>query len=133
MSSRLPIRSGHQGAVARAVWTRGRKRLLMRKERPMSNDHAGWENALTVLQEVQPPFFPAGAEVKTVLADFHPEVPVFRHTSSRVRVSITCWRASCSLNSPHKQSGPSFYYMLEGELQFELEGEPSRVIRGVSS
>ena len=74
----------------------------------MSKDNAGWENALTVLQEVRPPFIPEGAEVKTVVADLPPGSAGF---------------------PPHRHSGPSFYYMLEGELQFELEGEPPRVIR----
>ena len=74
----------------------------------MSKNNAGWENALTVLQEVRPPFIPEGAEVKTVVADLPPGSAGF---------------------PPHRHSGPSFYYMLEGELQFELEGEPPRVIR----
>lgn len=30
---------------------------------------------------------------------------------------------------PHRHSGPVFGYMLEGEMTFELEGEPDRVIR----
>jgi quercetin dioxygenase-like cupin family protein len=30
---------------------------------------------------------------------------------------------------PHRHSGPVFGYLLEGELVFELEGEPERVIR----
>ncbi|WP_405911768.1 cupin domain-containing protein [Streptomyces sp. NBC_00963] len=30
---------------------------------------------------------------------------------------------------PHRHSGPVFGYVLEGELLFELEGEPARVIR----
>jgi quercetin dioxygenase-like cupin family protein len=30
---------------------------------------------------------------------------------------------------PHRHSGPVFGYMLEGEMIFELEGEPERVIR----
>ncbi|MCX5536547.1 cupin domain-containing protein [Streptomyces sp. NBC_00006] len=29
---------------------------------------------------------------------------------------------------PHRHSGPVFGYVLEGELLFELEGEPARVI-----
>ena len=74
----------------------------------MSKHYAGWENALTVLQEVRPPFIPEGAEVKTVVADLAPGSAGF---------------------PPHRHSGPSFYYMLEGELQFELEGQPPRVIR----
>src|SRR5215471_8350928 len=31
--------------------------------------------------------------------------------------------------APHRHSGPAFGYMLEGEMLFELEGEPPRVIR----
>jgi len=30
---------------------------------------------------------------------------------------------------PHRHSGPVFGYMLDGEMTFELEGEPERVIR----
>ncbi|MDQ0785185.1 cupin domain-containing protein [Streptomyces sp. B3I8] len=30
---------------------------------------------------------------------------------------------------PHRHSGPVFGYLVEGELVFELEGEPERVIR----
>ncbi|TFV33635.1 cupin domain-containing protein [Streptomyces sp. T1317-0309] len=29
---------------------------------------------------------------------------------------------------PHRHSGPAFGYVLEGELVFELEGEPERVV-----
>lgn len=30
---------------------------------------------------------------------------------------------------PHRHSGPVFGYLIEGELLFELEGEPERIIR----
>ncbi|MFV0533749.1 MAG: cupin domain-containing protein [Cumulibacter sp.] len=30
---------------------------------------------------------------------------------------------------PHRHSGPVFGYLIEGELVFEIEGEPERVIR----
>lgn len=30
---------------------------------------------------------------------------------------------------PHRHSGPVFGYLIEGELVFELEGEPERIIR----
>jgi quercetin dioxygenase-like cupin family protein len=30
---------------------------------------------------------------------------------------------------PHRHSGPAFGYVLEGEMIFELEGEPERVLR----
>ena len=69
---------------------------------------ASWESAFTVVDEAQPPFIPAAAEVKTVVAELPPGSAGF---------------------PPHRHSGPSFYYMLDGELKFELEGEPPRVIR----
>ena len=34
---------------------------------------------------------------------------------------------------PHRHSGPVFGYLLEGELVFELEGEPERIIRAGES
>jgi quercetin dioxygenase-like cupin family protein len=70
---------------------------------------AQWENALTVVQEVQPPFIPANAHAMTVTITYPPGsagAPPHRHPS-----------------------GPAFGYMLEGEMLFELEGEPPRVIR----
>jgi Cupin domain len=30
---------------------------------------------------------------------------------------------------PHRHSGPAFGYVVEGEMIFELEGEPERVVR----
>ena len=30
---------------------------------------------------------------------------------------------------PHRRTGPVLGYMLEGEMIFELEGEPERIIR----
>ena len=30
---------------------------------------------------------------------------------------------------PHRHSGPCFGYVLDGEMVFELEGEPARVVR----
>ena len=68
-----------------------------------------WENAFTVVQEVRPPFIPEGAEAMTVVIDYPPGsagAPPHRHPS-----------------------GPAFGYMLEGEMLFELEGQPPRVIR----
>jgi quercetin dioxygenase-like cupin family protein len=67
-----------------------------------------WQTALTTLLEVQPPFIPERAEVITVLLQFPPGDPG---------------------TPPHRHSGPAFGYMLEGEMLFELEGEPERVIR----
>ena len=57
----------------------------------MSKNNAGWENALTVLQEVRPPFIPEGAEVKTVVADLIPPAS-----------------AGSFPHAPRRHSGPSF-------------------------
>lgn len=86
-----------------------------------ANDHSGegvsvsttydaqWENALAVVQEVRPPFVPADAHVMTVVITYPPGsagAPPHRHPG-----------------------GPAFGFVLEGELLFELEGEPPRVVR----
>ncbi|MET8331951.1 cupin domain-containing protein [Streptomyces sp. NPDC005181] len=71
-----------------------------------------WQSALTTLLEQEPPFIPERVQVMTVLVQYppgHPGVP------------------------PHRHSGPVFGYMLEGEMLFELEGEPERVIRAGES
>lgn len=69
---------------------------------------AAWQTALTMLQDTKPPFIPERAEVMTVVIEFPPGDPG---------------------TPPHRHSGPAFGYMLEGEMLFELEGEPERVIR----
>ena len=69
---------------------------------------AHWESALTVLQEVQPPFIPPDAHAMTVTIAYPPGsagAPPHRHPG-----------------------GPAFGYVLEGEMLFELEGEPPRVL-----
>ncbi|MFC7014643.1 cupin domain-containing protein [Streptomyces viridiviolaceus] len=67
-----------------------------------------WKTALTVLQSAKPPSVPEGAEAMTVLIEYPPGDPG---------------------TPPHRHSGPAFGYMLEGEMLFELEGEPERIIR----
>jgi quercetin dioxygenase-like cupin family protein len=74
-------------------------------DRPRSD---AWKTALTVLQEVSPLSIPEGAHAMTVLIQFPPGDPG---------------------TPPHRHSGPCFGYVLEGEMRFELEGEPERVIR----
>jgi quercetin dioxygenase-like cupin family protein len=70
---------------------------------------SAWETAITVLQEVTPPPVPEGAHAMTVIIEYPPGDPGA---------------------PPHRHpSGPAFGYMLEGEMLFELEGEPPRVIR----
>ena len=82
----------------------------------MSKQHSnanGWppalQKALTVIQSVTPPFVPAAAEAMTVVIEWPPADPGA---------------------PPHRHpGGPSFGYVLEGEMVFELEGEPPRVIK----
>jgi quercetin dioxygenase-like cupin family protein len=72
------------------------------------NYDPSWEDALTVVAEVQPPFIPDSAHAMTVVINYPPGsagAPPHRHPS-----------------------GPAFGYMLEGEMAFELEGEAPRVI-----
>ena len=67
-----------------------------------------WKTAVTVLQEASPSFIPEGAHAMTVLIEFPPGDPG---------------------TPPHRHTGPAFGYVLEGEMRFELEGEPMRVVR----
>jgi quercetin dioxygenase-like cupin family protein len=68
-----------------------------------------WMKAMTVVQEVQPPFIAEGAHAMTAVITYPPGsagAPPHRHPS-----------------------GPAFGYVLEGEVLFELEGEAPRVLR----
>jgi quercetin dioxygenase-like cupin family protein len=60
-----------------------------------------------LLQQV-PPAIPQPAEVMTVLVELPPGDPG---------------------TPPHRHCGPVFGYMLAGEMIFELEGEPARVVK----
>ena len=64
--------------------------------------------SLTVLQEAKPPFVPEGARAMTIVIEYPPGDPG---------------------TPPHRHPGPAFGYVLEGEMVFELEGEPPRVVR----
>ncbi|MFY9805824.1 MAG: cupin domain-containing protein [Pseudonocardiaceae bacterium] len=64
---------------------------------------------LTTLLHQVPPNIPDGAEVMTATVEVPPGDPG---------------------TPPHRHSGPVFGYVLEGEIVFELEGEPERIIRG---
>jgi quercetin dioxygenase-like cupin family protein len=67
-----------------------------------------WQTAITMLQEAEPPFIPAGAHAMTLVVEFPPGDPG---------------------TPPHRHPGPAFGYVLEGEMLLELEGEPERVVR----
>jgi quercetin dioxygenase-like cupin family protein len=65
-------------------------------------------SSLKVLLHERPPLMPDRAEVMTATIELppgHPGTP------------------------PHRHSGPVFGYMLEGEMLFELEGSPERVLK----
>ena len=66
------------------------------------------DNPFTVVQDVVPPFIPDGAGAMTIVIEYPPGSPGY---------------------PPHRHAGPAFGYMLEGEMLFELEGDPPRVIR----
>ena len=69
---------------------------------------SAWKTALTVLQDVEPPFIPTGAHAMTVVIEYPP---------------------GDAGTPPHRHPGPAFGYVLEGEMRLELEGEPERVVR----
>jgi quercetin dioxygenase-like cupin family protein len=74
-------------------------------QKPRSN---AWQSAVTVVQQAKPPFIPAGAHAMTIVVEFPPGDPG---------------------TPPHRHSGPAFGYVLEGEMVFELEGEPPRIVQ----
>jgi quercetin dioxygenase-like cupin family protein len=77
----------------------------------MSQDTTDSESKsrITVLQEVRSPLIPVDAHVLTVLINHPPGAPGY---------------------PPHRlPGGPAFGYMIDGEMLFELEGEPPRVLR----
>lgn len=66
-----------------------------------------WQTAITTLQEIEPPFIPEGAHAMTIVIEYPPGDPGV---------------------PPHRHTGPCFGYVVEGEMVFELEGEPERVL-----
>ncbi|HEX8345037.1 MAG TPA: cupin domain-containing protein [Actinoplanes sp.] len=73
--------------------------------RPRSD---AWQTAITVVQEAAPPSIPSHAHAMTIVVEFPPGDPG---------------------SPPHRHPGPAFGLVLEGEMVFELEGEPVRVVR----
>ena len=74
----------------------------------VARPYGAWKTALTVLQEAHTLSIPEGAGAMTVLIQFPPGDPG---------------------TPPHRHLGPAFGYVVEGEMLFELEGQPPRVIR----
>lgn len=77
------------------------------KENVLSNNVLS-NTVLTMLLSQRPPSVPEPVEVMMALVELPPGDPG---------------------TPPHRHSGPVFGYMLVGEMVFELEGEPERVIR----
>lgn len=74
----------------------------------MADNSETWMSAATVLQDAKPPHIPEGASGMTLLIE---------------------WPAGAAGTPPHRHSGPAFGYVLDGEVRFELEGEPERVVK----
>jgi quercetin dioxygenase-like cupin family protein len=66
------------------------------------------QSAITVVQEAEPPFIPAGAHATTIVVEFPPGDPG---------------------TPPHRHPGPAFGFLIEGEMLFELEGKAPYVVR----
>ena len=72
-------------------------------------DQTELAKAISTIQSVTPPFIHAEAEVMTMVVE---------------------WGPGSAGAPPHRHpGGPSFGYVLEGEMLFELEGEAPRVIK----
>ncbi|MET8331078.1 cupin domain-containing protein [Streptomyces sp. NPDC005181] len=61
-----------------------------------------------MLQDTEPLTVAEGASAMTILVEWQPGDPG---------------------TPPHRHSGPAFGYVVEGEVCFELEGEPQRVVK----
>jgi len=101
-----PGRSHMALAMARKLWLR----RLASRTRTVEAMATTQDKSpkLTTLLEQRPPFIPESAEVMTLLVEAPPD--------------------SAGL-PPHRHSGPVFGYVLEGEIIFEVEGEPERVMK----
>ena len=73
----------------------------------MTDQFSKTNSVLSMLLSETPPI-PAGSDVMTATIELPP---------------------SDQGTPPHRHSGPVFGYMLEGEMIFELEGEPERLIK----
>ncbi|GAA5136856.1 hypothetical protein GCM10023339_76350 [Alloalcanivorax gelatiniphagus] len=58
----------------------------------------------------------------------HAQLPEGFGPANVVTVTIELEPGSAG-SPPHRHSGPVFAYMIEGELIYELEGEPERIVR----
>lgn len=68
---------------------------------------------------------PKTNSVLSMLASQTPEIPAGAHVMTAT-IELPPGDAG---TPPHRHSGPVFGYMLEGEMIFELEGEPERVVK----
>jgi len=68
---------------------------------------------------------PTSNTVITVLQEAHPAIPEGACTTTALIELLPGDKGT----PPHRHAGPVFGYMVQGEMIFELEGEPERVIR----
>ena len=68
---------------------------------------------------------PLAPQFEVISAVEAPPVPA---TAEAMTIHVTLPPGSPGL-PPHRHSGPAFGYVVEGEMIFELEGEPERVVR----
>jgi quercetin dioxygenase-like cupin family protein len=64
-------------------------------------------------------------QIELVLSVPTPPVP---DPSEAMTIRVTL-PPGCAGSPPHRHTGPAFGYVIEGEMIFELEGEPERVVR----
>lgn len=67
---------------------------------------------------------PIEAKIDVVSSTLAPSIP-----ASEMMTILVTSPAGCPGTPPHRHSGPAFGYVLEGEVRFELEGEPVRVVK----
>ncbi|WP_420369393.1 cupin domain-containing protein [Curtobacterium sp. L1-20] len=67
---------------------------------------------------------PIEAKIDVVSSLQAPPIP-----GSEMMTIVVTSPAGCPGTPPHRHSGPAFGYVIEGEVRFELEGEPVRVVK----
>jgi quercetin dioxygenase-like cupin family protein len=79
---------------------------------PTTRDAASSQPVIGVLSEVESPPIPVPANAMTI----HITLP-----------------AGSAGSPPHRHPGPAFGYVIQGEMIFEIEGQPERVIKAGES
>jgi quercetin dioxygenase-like cupin family protein len=67
---------------------------------------------------------PPTAQVDVVSSTNTPQIP-----AAEMMTILVTSPPGCPGTPPHRHSGPAFGYVIEGEVRFELEGDPVRVVK----